>query len=161
MLFLEERHETDLQRNALISVFLRVLEYYDGILILTSNRIGTFDSAFKSRFQLAVHYPALDLKGRYEIWLNFINCLSKTEPNVDIDDLKGRIDDLAGIELNGRQIRNTVRTALQLAYFRGETLNYQHFDRVIKVVDEFEKHIEATRGFPEVEWLRHQGTRPE
>lgn len=36
--FLEEREKTDLQRNALVSVFLRVLEYYEGILILTSNR---------------------------------------------------------------------------------------------------------------------------
>lgn len=36
--FLEEREKSDLQRNALVSVFLRVLEYYDGILILTSNR---------------------------------------------------------------------------------------------------------------------------
>lgn len=36
--FLEERTQADLQRNALVSVFLRALEYYDGILILTTNR---------------------------------------------------------------------------------------------------------------------------
>ena len=36
--FLEERSMSDLTRNSLVSVFLRVLEYYDGILILTSNR---------------------------------------------------------------------------------------------------------------------------
>lgn len=36
--FLEERSQADLQRNALVSVFLRALEYYDGILILTTNR---------------------------------------------------------------------------------------------------------------------------
>lgn len=36
--FLEEREKTDLKRNALVSVFLRALEYYEGILILTSNR---------------------------------------------------------------------------------------------------------------------------
>jgi hypothetical protein len=39
--FLEERDVKDLNRNALVSVFLRALEYYDGILILTSNRVGT------------------------------------------------------------------------------------------------------------------------
>lgn len=33
--FLEERSIADLARNALVSVFLRALEYYDGILILT------------------------------------------------------------------------------------------------------------------------------
>jgi hypothetical protein len=31
--FLEQRTLQDLQRNALVSVFLRVLEYYDGIHI--------------------------------------------------------------------------------------------------------------------------------
>ena len=45
--FLEQRTLTDLERNALVSVFLRVLEYYEGISILTSNRVGTFDEAFK------------------------------------------------------------------------------------------------------------------
>ncbi|KAL5000598.1 P-loop containing nucleoside triphosphate hydrolase protein [Aspergillus recurvatus] len=157
--FLEERRETDLQRNALVSVFLRVLEYYHGVLILTSNRIGTFDSAFKSRFQLAIHYPALDVKGRYEIWLNFINGLSKTLPDVDIDDLKDKIEALSQISLNGRQIRNTVQTAMQLADFRRETLDYRHFERVIKVVEEFEKHLDTTRGYTELDWVHHQGIR--
>jgi SpoVK/Ycf46/Vps4 family AAA+-type ATPase len=68
--FLEERTQTDLQRNAVVSVFLRVLEYYQRILILTSNRVGIFDEAFKSRVQLAMHYPPLDQNGRWEIWMN-------------------------------------------------------------------------------------------
>lgn len=41
-LFLEQRTLNDLKRNALVSSFLRVLEYYNGILILTSNRVGIF-----------------------------------------------------------------------------------------------------------------------
>jgi SpoVK/Ycf46/Vps4 family AAA+-type ATPase len=62
--FLEERSMSDLERNSLVSVFLRTLEYYDGILILTSNRVGTFDEAFKSRIQVALHYPNLDRVAR-------------------------------------------------------------------------------------------------
>ncbi|RAH87327.1 P-loop containing nucleoside triphosphate hydrolase protein [Aspergillus japonicus CBS 114.51] len=157
--FLEERRETDLQRNALVSVFLRVLEYYDGILILTSNRIGTFDGAFKSRFQLAVHYPALNEQGRFEIWLNFINGLSKTNPEIPIDDLKSRLPELAARALNGRQIRNTVRTALQLAHFRQTTLTYEHFQQVIDVAEEFERHIESTRGYSDLDWTRDRAIR--
>ena len=65
--FLEQRTLTDLQRNALVSVFLRVLEYYSGILILTSNRVGTFDEAFKSRIQLALHYDGLNEEQRQKI----------------------------------------------------------------------------------------------
>ncbi|KAK2788361.1 hypothetical protein FQN52_006685 [Onygenales sp. PD_12] len=159
--FLEERRETDVQRNALVSVFLRALEYYDGMLVLTSNRIGTFDTAFKSRFQLTIYYPPLDFKGRYEIWLNFINGLSKTNPDVDIDQLKEKIETLAGAELNGRQIRNTVTTALQLAYFRKEAPRYSHFETVIKVVDEFEAYLAGTHGHGDAEWMRHQGIRAE
>lgn len=37
-IFLTRRNKTDLERNALVSVFLRTLEYYTGILFLTTNR---------------------------------------------------------------------------------------------------------------------------
>lgn len=42
-IFLEQQSLEDLEQNTLVSVFLRVLEYYDSILILTSHRVGTFD----------------------------------------------------------------------------------------------------------------------
>lgn len=48
-IFLEQRSLEDLERNALVSLFLRVLEYYDSILILISNRVGIFNEAFRSR----------------------------------------------------------------------------------------------------------------
>src|ERR1700753_2078787 len=73
--FLEQRSLEDLQRNALVSVFLRVLEYYEGILVLTSNRVGTFDEAFKSRIQLALHYPSLGPLQRLRVWENFVKRL--------------------------------------------------------------------------------------
>lgn len=87
-------------RAKLFTVFLRVLEYYDGehhfllspfssegsklpnqhtpflgILILTSNRVGTFDQAFKSRIQLALHYENLKKPQRRKIWCNFFTRL--------------------------------------------------------------------------------------
>ncbi|KAF2199215.1 hypothetical protein GQ43DRAFT_376793, partial [Delitschia confertaspora ATCC 74209] len=75
-------------RNALISVFRRVLEYYESILILTNNRVGTFDEAFKSRIQLVLHYPTLGPFQRLRIRENFINRLKSFEDDtVDIDDL--------------------------------------------------------------------------
>lgn len=64
-IFLAERTNADIERNALVSVFLRILEYYEaselsvfmcrslplieeqGILFLTTNRVGSFDEAFK------------------------------------------------------------------------------------------------------------------
>lgn len=60
--FLLKRSRGDLQRNAIVSVFLRVLEYYSGILFLTTNRIGTFDPAFRSRIHMSLFYPRLSIR---------------------------------------------------------------------------------------------------
>ena len=157
--FLEERTQTDLQRNALVSVFLRVLEYYEGILILTSNRVGTFDEAFKSQVQLAMHYPSLDEKGRWEIWRNFINSLKEEGEDINHEELKEKTEVLARHKLNGRQIRNTVNTARQLARFRNETVSYAHFDQAIDVANEFEKYIVKTHRHTDEEWNREQKIR--
>ncbi len=63
--FLEQRSAHDLERNKLVSseclvikvsrsilmnsaVFLRMLEYYEGILFLTTNRVDNIDAAFQS-----------------------------------------------------------------------------------------------------------------
>jgi SpoVK/Ycf46/Vps4 family AAA+-type ATPase len=46
--FLHKRNRTDLTRNAIVSIFLRQLEYYQGILILTTNMIEQCDPAFES-----------------------------------------------------------------------------------------------------------------
>ncbi len=141
--FLEERTLADLQRNALVSVFLRVLDYYQGILILTSNRVGTFDEAFKSRVQ------------RH----NFINSLSSDGENVQLEELQHKLGVLARYKLNGRQIRNTVKTARQLAHYRREKLEYSHFETAIEVADEFEEYLLKTHGHTDEEYARAQRTR--
>ena len=43
--YLEQRSLQDVQRNGLVSVFLRHLEYVQGIMFLTTNRVTTFDEA--------------------------------------------------------------------------------------------------------------------
>ena len=155
-MFLEERTQTDLQRNALVSVFLRVLEYYEGILILTSNRVGTFDEAFMSRIQLAMYYPPLDNDGRFDIWSNFLHTLEDEVEDFTYDELKQRLESLARRKLNGRQIRNVVNTARQLAYFKREKIGYDHFLNAIDVAEEFDKYVEKTHGHTHEEWARAQ-----
>lgn len=66
--FLAERDKADVKRNGLVSVFLRVLEYYSGILFLTTNRVGSFDEAFRSRIHLSLYYPKLTPKQSYKVW---------------------------------------------------------------------------------------------
>ncbi|KAG5656905.1 hypothetical protein KAF25_011074, partial [Fusarium avenaceum] len=57
--FLEARQTENFDRNSLVAVFLRTLEYYNGILFLTTNRVGTFDEAFTSRIHISLYYPPL------------------------------------------------------------------------------------------------------
>ncbi|OAL03335.1 P-loop containing nucleoside triphosphate hydrolase protein [Phaeosphaeriaceae sp. SRC1lsM3a] len=173
--FLEQRSLTDLERNALVSVFLRVLEYYEGILILTSNRVGTFDEAFKSRIQLSLHYENLDRSQRQKIWTNFLSRLrdmnnkvtsiepttQKTDPiDIDFDDISCYMSELADIEMNGRQIRNAITTARQLAKFKKEQMSYRHLKHVIGVSSKFDKYLEGVReGFTDDQIMRDGGIR--
>jgi SpoVK/Ycf46/Vps4 family AAA+-type ATPase len=141
--FLEQRGLEDLNRNALVSAFLRVVEYFEGILILTTNRVGTFDEAFKSRIQLALHYPSLGEDQRRLIWETFIERLWEFESeSVDIDDLRMNLDRLKLERLNGRQIRNAITTARQYAKWQKQILTYKHLRDVIQVSARFDAYLE-------------------
>lgn len=153
--FLEQRSLADLERNALVSVFLRVMEYYEGILVLTSNRVGTFDEAFKSRIQLALHYPSLGQYQRLRVWENFIKRLeSFSDDKVDTADLRDHLEDLSKEKMNGRQIRNAITTARQYAEWQSEQLKdgttkkmtYEHLKDVIEVASRFDKYIDKLNG---------------
>ncbi|KAK5171411.1 uncharacterized protein LTR77_004555 [Saxophila tyrrhenica] len=138
-IFLERRSLHDLERNSLVSIFLRVLEYYEGILFLTSNRVSTFDDAFKSRIHVPLKYNDLTVSSRKQIWKNF---LDKAGGDVKLDD-KG-YDDLAQADINGRQIKNVIRTAKSLAQFHGEALDGPKLQQVIKIQEEFEHELDLT-----------------
>ncbi|KAH0432665.1 AAA family ATPase [Colletotrichum camelliae] len=145
--FLEQRTLQDLQRNALVSVFLRALEYYDGILILTTNRVGTFDEAFKSRIQLALRYEKLEAHQRKQIWKNFFARLNSIgeEDSIDFDDISLHIDELTRHPMNGRQIRNTITTARQLAKFMGKKMVFSHLQRTIAITNKFDQYLADVR----------------
>lgn len=145
--FLEQRSLEDLKRNSLVSVFLRVLEYYEGILILTSNRVGTFDEAFKSRIQLALHYPTLGPYKRGKIWENFLKRLEKLkDTSVDISDIRDHVEQLQNVDMNGRQIRNVITTARQYAKWKNVTLTYKHLKEVIDIAGEFDVYLDGLHG---------------
>ena len=159
--FLEQRGLEDLERNALVSVFLRVLEYYDGILILTSNRVGTFDEAFRSRIQLALHYPNLDPEQRFQIWQTFIDRLDTFHDGEDIDiaDIRGHLHILKHEKLNGRQIRNIITTARQYARWKKTTLTYGHLKDVIQVSGRFDRYLDNLHGGSSDELAQDDGLR--
>ncbi|KAK4175536.1 hypothetical protein QBC36DRAFT_22750 [Triangularia setosa] len=159
--FLEQRGLADMNRNALVSVFLRVLEYYDGILVLTSNRVGTFDEAFKSRIHLAIHYDNLNVPQRRRIWRNFLARLKDIDgESIDFEDVYDNLDELARMEMNGRSIRNAITTARQLAKHKKEVVNSSHLQHVIEVASRFDDYIKKVReGLTDDELARDGGYR--
>lgn len=128
-------------------MFLRVIEYHEGILILTSNRVGTFDEAFRSRIQIAVHYPPLRAYQRLQIWKNFFDRLeSFKDGSVDVEELRDHLEELQELEINGRQIRNAITTARQFADWKSKTINYEHLKIALHVAAEFNEYSEKLRG---------------
>ncbi|KAK7956484.1 uncharacterized protein PG986_005706 [Apiospora aurea] len=126
--FLAKRSKEDLKRTGLVSVFLRILEYYQGILFLTTNRVGSFDDAFRSRLHLTLYYPKLDRKQTVAIWnvnlrrLDELNKKRREYGEQPIEVQKDKILKFAKREWqklswNGRQIRNAFQTAVALAEF--------------------------------------------
>jgi len=113
-------------------VFLRVLDYYTGILFLTTNRSGALDEAFKSRIHYKIYYPPLTKDQTLNIWklniqrLRHINEQSEEKRPLEISD--ARVLDFAELQFedserrgtgqwNGRQIRNAFQVARSLAYY--------------------------------------------
>ncbi|KAF1963596.1 P-loop containing nucleoside triphosphate hydrolase protein [Byssothecium circinans] len=133
--FLVQRDWDSLTRNALVSVFLRQLEYYAGILFLTTNRIGVIDEAFKSRVHISLRYPGVDLESTKIMWSNIMARIEKDNKHSDIQIVfdKEALLEFASkhfekcrrenVTWNGRQIRNAFQTALALGH-------YERFDKI-------------------------------
>lgn len=119
--FLGARDSLDFQRNAIVSIFLRELEYYQGIIILTTNQATTIDLAFHSRIHFSLNYPDLDAESQLAIWRTFVDRARDTKRlKIDIDE--NGMNELAGLKLNGRQIKNAMSVAQRVAVKREQTL---------------------------------------
>ncbi|KAI1266286.1 P-loop containing nucleoside triphosphate hydrolase protein [Xylariaceae sp. FL1019] len=115
--YLAARSRTTLQQNELVSLFLRELEYYPGIMILTTNRIETIDTAFQSRVDLFLPYYDLSKEARRQVWNSFIDRAGRDK--FDVTD-KG-LDQLSDFALNGREIKNLVKSAKMLSVVKNGT----------------------------------------
>ncbi|KAJ8131176.1 hypothetical protein O1611_g2450 [Lasiodiplodia mahajangana] len=157
--FLSQRETNALQRNALVSVFLRVLEYYNGILFLTTNRVGTLDEAFKSRVHFSLYYPTLGRSQTEQIMrlnLDRLEAIEKQRAtSTSHKQLFIRKDDICKFagehwdrhsmsdgegRWNGRQIRNAVQIATSLALYDRKMDQDQGAEAFPPVLDE--RHFE-------------------
>lgn len=102
--FLEKRTIQDIHRNALVSIFLRLLEYFQGILFLTTNRVETFDDAFQSRIHIALRYGELSMKAKKSVFKMFIERVRVLEGVDTMPFTEEDYTNLAKNNLNGRQV---------------------------------------------------------
>jgi ATPase family associated with various cellular activities (AAA) len=103
-IFLEERDEHNIERNAMVGVFLRLLEYHNGVLFLTTNRVRKIDQAFYSRISVALLYGK---EGKaFKVWHNLLGAAGLNQEWAE---------EMSGYDVNGRQIKNSIRMAMTLA----------------------------------------------
>lgn len=109
-IFMEERQPQDLARNHLVAGFLRALEYFKGIVFLTTNRVGTFDEAFISRIHVPIYYGEFTPEQRIKVWDTFFEKLELDRERTMriLSSAKDYVDspELQNLKWNGREIRN-------------------------------------------------------
>lgn len=138
------RPQNMIWRSDFQTVFLRNLEYFQGIIFLTSNRVSVFDDAIKSRVHLALTYPSASAVQRREIWRNRICSIPIEERDTDLTELDGTqtLDILQKLEINGREISNSINTARTLARDEGRKLDLGHLLAILELQLSFKRDLE-------------------
>ncbi|TVY67614.1 hypothetical protein Focb16_v002485 [Fusarium oxysporum f. sp. cubense] len=154
-IFLERRQNRDLARNGLVSAFLRRMEYFKGLLFLTTNR-------------------ALDEETRRKVWSGFFCKLILRERAGKVQiasDAKKWVLETAGeTSLNGRDIRNALQTAITLAEFESEedpdydaalvtVVTKAHFQKVLEMCNRFRSYVTSIRREDEMKRAQGRGDR--
>ncbi|KAF5717842.1 AAA family ATPase [Fusarium globosum] len=181
-IFLAKRTRSDLRHNAVTSVFLRSLEYYAGILFLTTNRVGVIDPAFRSRIQMSLFYPQLSLDVTCKLYEKFIKrakaeqirqgCYAFKIKEKEI--LKFGKKHFRTLEKNsyetwnGRQIRNAFQTAIALTEHQSmtqspgdsqPTLGKEQFEVVARGFMQFDEYLSKTLGATDADMAKREGWR--
>ncbi len=110
---------SDLLQNAIVGVFLRVLEYYRGIIFMTSNVLN-LDDAIESRFSAKIIYQSPDTESAKQIWRD-----QMVNHGWPIDE--SFIDSMVALkpQLSGRSIRSLMKLSTLLARYRKTKLTLE------------------------------------
>ncbi|GAB08054.1 AAA family ATPase [Gordonia amarae] len=112
----------DLSQNAIVAEFLRTLEYFDGLLFLTTNRVDGVDEAILARCAAVIEYQPPRPKDARQIWQ-----ILATGNDVTLDE--DLLDDLVGgfPDITPRDIKMLLRMALRMARHRGTEVDAEVF----------------------------------
>jgi SpoVK/Ycf46/Vps4 family AAA+-type ATPase len=134
--FMAKRSPADIARNELVSIFLRELEYYQGIIFLTTNLYETVDKAFRSRVNIHLLFDSLPMDARKVLWEKF---LGRVEGGESVGEEV--LEELKKWELNGREIKNAVKTVRTWCVIKGFEMNLEKLEAGIRVTSPQAKKI--------------------
>lgn len=132
--FVSQR-DGNLEKNAVVSVFLRTLEYYDGLLFLTTNRLDTIDEAILSRCIAQIQYKEPSVDERFKLWQTLGSVYG-----MDLVKDKKMAKELADTFVcTGRDIKGLIKLVTKYARQRNKKIEVKDFVRMatfkgIKVV---------------------------
>jgi AAA+ superfamily predicted ATPase len=123
-------------------VFLRHLEYFQGIIFLTSNRADGFDPAMKSRIHLALAFSPPTQQMRRILWKRVLEDVPPEEVGFDVDKALAL---LQGCQMNGREISNANNTMRNLGREEGGKVTLEHVQTMLQVWAAFDRsHTKRT-----------------
>jgi len=112
----------ELAQNAIVAEFLRTLEYYDGLLFLTTNRVHGVDEAILARCAAVIDYLPPKQDDARKIWQTLA---AEHELTLDPALLEDLVYVFEGI--TPRDIKMVLRLALRMAAHRGVDLSLDVF----------------------------------
>ena len=96
-----KRRDDNIAMNAVVGVFLRVLEYFNGLLFLTTNRVDDIDEAIVSRCIALIKYNPPDGDAKRRIWRVMAEQFGLGLDDRLIDDLVEVFPDATGRDIKG------------------------------------------------------------
>jgi hypothetical protein len=129
-----KRRDNDITMNAVVGVFLRVLEYFNGLLFLTTNRIDDIDEAIVSRCIALIRFYPPDSIARRKIWNVMCEQFALTVDDALLDELVETFPSTSGRDIKGlaklvakychhKKVSPTLEVFMRCAIFRGIDLD--------------------------------------
>lgn len=107
----------------------------------------TFDEAFQSRIHIALRYENLDIKAKRKIFKMFVDRV-QTLGKIEVKPLTEEdLTMLSKQDLNGREIKNVIGSAQDLAVNKREPLSMRHIRQVLNVHAKFGRDLKGGTGY--------------
>lgn len=132
---------SDLQQNAIVGVFLRVLEYQSNVLFLTTNRPEDVDDAVASRCVARLNYKVPSAEDQAKIWRVLAGL---SDIHIDDKTIQEIVSD--NPDLSGRDVKNL----LKLGYLVSSNMEISISPKVIKFVRQFKPTQSLTASSGEI-----------